>query len=128
MKHIMDFEINGRTWSIIEGTLEQGKDFITSREMAFQLEDMEWFGGYTEFTSQTIFVNNKLCYDAKIYVLLHELGHCYIQSYIKTAIEVEYTEEIVCDLLANSHYIIHNIVEKYKEVLLGGDKNGVSDI
>ena len=44
--------------------------------------------------------------------LIHELTHCYIREYI-THEEKNYSEEMVADISANSHDIIHKIVEDY---------------
>ena len=120
MQHTMSFEMNGRKWDIVEGAFQQAKEVMSKGELGFQIQDMQWFGGYCDFTSQTIFINSNLCDEAKIHTLLHELCHCYIVSYIKTTVELEYYEEVVCDIVANSHYIIHDIVESYKEVLWRG--------
>lgn len=47
--------------------------------------------------------------------LLHELGHCYIITYI-THQDKNYNEEDVVDIISNSHDIIRNIADKYFEV------------
>lgn len=64
---------------------------------------------------QTIFLDKDLCSDRKRSTLLHELGHCYIITYI-THQDKNYNEEDVADIVANSHDIIRNIVDKYFEV------------
>lgn len=117
MEHVLSFKMNDRNWTIIEGSLEDGKNFINSIDMNFLAKSMDWFGGFSDFTTQTIFINNNMCKEAKIYTLLHELGHCYIQSYIKTTTNLEYYEDILCDIVANSHYVIHDIVEQYRKEL-----------
>lgn len=43
---------------------------------------------------------------------MHELGHCYIGTFIYHQ-DKQYNEEEVVDLISNSHYIIHKIVEDY---------------
>ena len=48
--------------------------------------------------------------------LMHELMHCYIEEYVSLELE-DYKEETLCNISANSHDIIHKIVEDYfKEV------------
>ena len=44
--------------------------------------------------------------------LKHELMHCYIGCYLFNS-EKEYTEEDLCNISANSHDIIHEIVKQY---------------
>ena len=50
---------------------------------------------------------------------MHELMHCYIEEYISLSLE-EYDEETMCNISANSHDIIHEIVDTYfnKEITL----------
>ena len=53
-----------------------------------------------------------LCQERKRNTLLHELGHCYIITFI-THQDKNYNEEDVVDIISNAHDIIRNIVDKY---------------
>ena len=70
-----------------------------------------WYGASHHYQN-IIFLDASLNKDRKRKVLIHELTHCYISEYI-THQEQQYTEEDVADISANSHDIIHKIVEDY---------------
>ena len=104
------FKINNKNWKIKE---------ISQNEMREQLKQhndrVEEFGKYYGLTyadTQTIYLDKDLCLDRKRTTLLHELGHCYINTYI-THLDQNYSEEDVVDIIANSHDILREIVDKY---------------
>lgn len=104
----MEFEMNGHKWQIIE----ENKQSIKQRyESATKEETIEVFG-MTDFCQQKIYINQDMHYDIKRHTLMHELLHCYISEYCSIE-QNDYSEEIMCDLSANSHDIIHKIVEDY---------------
>lgn len=100
----MNFKINNRTWKIIEVTQEQ-----------LQKEngpiDGEYFG-LTIPRIQEIWLLETLHKEQKRRTLMHELLHCYVFCYV-TSNYLDFKEDDYCDLFANSHDIIHEIVEKY---------------
>lgn len=102
----MKFKINNREWKIIEADketlLEEYKKYDEQAYYCF---------GMTQYETQTIFINKEMNKEVKKQTLYHELMHCYIWSY--SNIHSDYSEEEVCDLSANSHDMIQNIVEKY---------------
>lgn len=51
---------------------------------------------------------------------MHELMRCYIEEYVSLELE-DYKEETMRNISANSHDIIHKIVEDYFK----GDKGGL---
>ena len=53
---------------------------------------------------------------------MHELMHCYIDCYVSFQ-AVVYNEEILCHISANSHDIIHKIVEDYFKAKKEWNKN-----
>ena len=57
--------------------------------------------------------SNKVYIGITKQTLYHELMHCYLWSYIHIFNEI--SEEAMCDISANSHDIIHKIVEDYFE-------------
>ena len=110
----MLFEINGCSWYIDEVSQEEIRKEIVKRakkEMEEEPEKGVYFG-ITYCDTQVIFLDKSLPEDRKKNTLYHELTHCYINSYI-THCEKTYTEEDVCDIMANSHDIIHKIVKDY---------------
>lgn len=80
--------------------------------------------GLTYFDEQKIYIDKDLHVQQKVQTLLHELMHCYIGSYIFCSQEQMFNEELVCDISANSHIMITNIICKY----FGTNKLRVNDI
>lgn len=70
------------------------------------------YQGSTHHTKGIIYIDKNLPHEIKRKTLIHELAHCYIREYI-THEDKTYSEEMVSDILANSHDIIHKIVEDY---------------
>lgn len=102
----MKFKMNNRTWEI----KEVDKDWLLE-EYKKEYENGIYCFGLTRYSKQTIYLNNELCNDVKKQTLYHELMHCYLWSYSHTFNEI--SEEGMCDISANSHDIIHKIVEDY---------------
>lgn len=102
----MKFKINNRTWEIIEENQEKIKEIDNEKDEKVTIY------GLTCYDTQKIYLWNKLCYEAKIQTLKHELFHCYVGCYCSFS-SLELNEEVMCNLSANSHDIIHEIVEKY---------------
>ena len=116
----MKFRINGTSWEIKEATQEQLKTIKNSRAGSGEKEDIksltERYYGITFTDLCIIYLDQDLPQERKRKTLLHELTHCYIVSYI-THEEKSYDEEMVADIVANSHDIIKDIVDKYFEVV-----------
>lgn len=104
----MKFKINNEEWFIKE----------VSQEVLCSLYGEEWVNngnyylGVKEPTTKTIYLYNELDYFQKKKTLCHELMHCYIFTYISFN-DIEFSIDDFCDISANSHYIIHKIVEEY---------------
>ncbi len=79
-------------------------------------EEDGYYYGQTRFPIQTIFIDKDLSYERKKRTLYHELMHVYIREYLTTR-DISPNEEVMCDISANSHDIIHDIVEEYFEVV-----------
>lgn len=107
----MKFRINGRTWEIIEISQEEIRQHIIDYKYDGPPSDGRYYG-QTYFDEQKIYLDKGLNKEQKRQTLLHELMHCYIATYIALDIK-EITEEILCDISANSHDIIHKIAEDY---------------
>lgn len=108
----MEFKINNKTWKIEELSQEDMKAEM-KKHYDKPMEQGKYFG-LTYSDIQTIFLDKDLCQERKRTTLLHELSHCYIETFM-THVDKEYTEEDVCDIVANSHDIIKEIVNKYFE-------------
>lgn len=74
------------------------------------------FFGLTIFSEHKIWINKDICFDQKIKTLKHELTHCYIWSFGLGSI-LNYTEEMVCDIVSASNDIINEIIEDYKDFI-----------
>ena len=101
----MKFKMNDRDWEIKE--VEQKK----MREIEEDNGKNTYFG-LTVYDEQVIYLWEELPTQQKRQTLLHELFHCYLGVYVSFQ-ELELKEELVCNLVANSHDIIHKIAEDY---------------
>lgn len=109
----MKFKINNKTWIIKELSQEEMKAELKKHYDV--VESNGKYFGLTYADIQTIFLDKDLCEERKRSTLLHELGHCYILTFI-THQDRNYNEEDIADIISNSHDIIRNIVDKYFEV------------
>lgn len=91
---------------------------VSQEELLKTIVDEEdgYYYGQTRFPIQTIFIDKDLSYERKKKTLYHELMHVYIREYLTTR-DISPNEEVMCDISANSHDIIHDIVEEYFEVV-----------
>ena len=80
-------------------------------EIAEEEEDGYYYG-QTRFRKQIILIDKDLSKERKRKTLIHELTHVYIREYLTTR-DISPDEEMLCDISANSHDIIHKIVEEY---------------
>jgi len=113
----MTFKINNCEWIIKELSQEQMKAELQKRYAREIEEEPSHSGRYLGLTfedTQTIMLDEELPNDRKRKTLLHELTHCYINMYI-THENKTYCEEDICNIVANSYYIITEIVNKYFE-------------
>lgn len=102
----MKFKMNNRNWEIVE---IGHKDLLEAYRKEYG--DAAYCFGLTIYNEQIIYLNREMHKDVKRQTLLHELMHCYVWNYVAKGLEI--TEEALCDITANSHYIIHDIVKKY---------------
>lgn len=107
-KNIMEFKINGFTYRIVQ--VEQSKFWEGSRTT--QEEDGGYFFGRSYFDKQEIWLDSESTEEQKRRTLYHELMHVYIRTHI-TNTDMQFEEEVLCDISANAHDIIHDIVERY---------------
>lgn len=79
----------------------------------YQIEENDgYYYGQTHFATQEVWIDKSLSTEKKRKTLIHELTHVYIREYL-TSRDIEPTKEVMCDIVANSHDIIHHIVESY---------------
>lgn len=102
----MKFKMNNRDWNIKEVCQKK------MQELENDENEKNTYYGLTVYDSQTIYIWKELHPQQKRQTLIHELFHCYIGCYYSFQ-ETAYAEELVCNLVGNSHDIIHGIVEKY---------------
>ena len=112
---MMKFKINNREWEIIELSQEEIKTIQNKRrnneEEDLKSVDTRYFG-LCLFDCQTIYLDKDLHDETKKQSLRHELMHCYINVFINHE-EMTFSEEMICNISANSHDIINEIVEEY---------------
>ena len=78
-----------------------------------KIEDGDgYYYGQSHFQTQEIWLDKNQPIEKKRKTLYHELTHVYIREYL-TSRDIDPDEEVLCDIAANSHDIIHNIVEEY---------------
>ena len=102
----MKFKMNDREWIIKE---------VEQNELCSAHNDFSGDGCYygTTFPDiQEIWLYKDIKKETKEKTLYHELMHCYIEEYVSLELE-DYKEETMCNISANSHDIIHKIVEDY---------------
>ena len=75
-------------------------------------EEDGYYYGQSHFQTQEVWVDKNLPLIKKRRTLYHELTHVYIREFF-TSRDISPNEEVLCDILANSHDIIHKIVEDY---------------
>lgn len=104
----MKFKMNDRDWEIVE------VNQVKMRELEHDEDEKNTYFGLTNYESQLIYIWEDLHPQQKRQTLIHELFHCYVGCYYSFQ-ETAYSEELVCNLVGNSHDIIHKIVEDYFE-------------
>lgn len=101
----MGFEINGCHYTIKLVSQEELQNYYK--------DDTEgYYYGQTHFQEQEIWVDKTLSYGRMKKTLAHELTHVYIREYICTR-DVELTEDLLCDIVANSYDFVHRIIKLY---------------
>lgn len=103
----MKFKINDRTYTILKKSKEEM--FGTVKE-ANKDDGKEYLGLHFPATCE-IWLLKTLPLEQMKKILIHELTHCYLWCY---GIGFDtFNEENVCDISANSHIIISEIINKY---------------
>lgn len=114
-RRAMRVKINGVEWKIEEKKQAEIKTIQNIRKGNEEenIKDLNnRYYGITYTDDCIIYLDKDLPEDRKRKTLLHELAHCYINSYI-THEDREYSEEMVADIVSNSFDIISEITNKY---------------
>jgi Zn-dependent peptidase ImmA (M78 family) len=98
--------MNNRDWEIKEISQEMFEPTTDPKEQG------DCFG-LCAYNEQVIYLWKELHQQQKRATLMHELLHCYIGSYLSFEDIGNYSEDVMCNICANSHDIIHEITEQY---------------
>mgnify|MGYP003470178311 CR=1 FL=1 len=108
----MKFKMNNREWYIEEVDIKTiRKEYNKDLSDNSKVNEDYFFYGLTTLSKQRVLLNKDIHIERKKQTLYHELMHVYIWNYLSN--QFEYNEEQLCDISANSHDIIHKIVEDY---------------
>lgn len=102
----MKFTINHEDWKIKEVPQSEFWEYDKKEP------DGGHYRGVTHYRDNEVWIDEILSEKIKRKVLYHELMHVYIGTHI-SLYDFNLTEELLCDIVANSHDIIHDIVERY---------------
>lgn len=101
----MKFKMNNVEYTIKEVSQQEFWDY--------QVDEQDgYYYGQSHFQTQEVWIDKDLPIEKKRKTLYHELTHVYIREYL-TSRDINPNEEVLCDISANSHDIIHKIVENY---------------
>ena len=101
----MKFEMNNVEYTIIEVSQQEFWDYHVDEQDGYSYAQCH-------FQTQELWIDKDLPIEKKRKTLYHELTHVYIREYL-TSRDISPNEEVLCDISANSHDIIHKIVEDY---------------
>lgn len=107
----MNFKMNNRNWTIIELSQDEIKEHMNNYKYDGPAQLGRYFG-QTYYDEQIIYLDKNLHIEQKKQTLMHELMHCYIGCFLFENSK-DYSEEDLCNISANSHDIIHEIVSSY---------------
>lgn len=107
----MKFKMNDVEYTIKEVSQQEFWDY--------QVDEQDgYYYGQSHFQTQEVWIDKDLPIEKKK-TLYHELTHVYIREYL-TSRDIKPDEEVLCDISANSHDIIHKIVEDYFKYYIQG--------
>ena len=99
------FKMNNVEYEIKEVNQEELNKWETDEKDGY-------YYGQTHFMTQEVWLDKTLSKERKRKTLIHELTHVYIREHLTTR-DISPDEEVLCDINANSHDIIHKIVKEY---------------
>lgn len=86
---------------------------LPPNSVELQMEDGNFHTGVTDFHKKEIYIADNLTNDTKRYTIIHEITHALIDSY--GFLQVEWTDEIVADFVANYLPNILDILNKMEK-------------
>ncbi len=101
----MNFKMNNYNWTIDYATADEVKKVFNDNN------ENSYYYGATKLSTQQILINKEVSKEKQKETLYHELMHCYIWSYLSD--EINYNEEILCDLSSKSHDMIHDVCKNF---------------
>lgn len=104
----MKFKMNNEEWEIIETSQEK---MCEEYNEEFK-NDGNFYNGITCPIKKKILLYEDLDSQQMKKTLYHELMHCYLFTYVSFN-NIDFCIDDFCDISANSHDIIHKIVEDY---------------
>lgn len=109
----MKFKINNQAFEIIEKSQKEIRTIIDNTAKQGLDDPLERcrYMGITCSDIGIIYLDKDLPNDKKRKVLMHELMHAYVDCFITNT--NSFNLEALCDISANSHDMIHVVVEKY---------------
>lgn len=105
-KNIFSFEMGEQEFEV---------RFVSQEELQKHIinADDGYYFGQTRFLENTIYLDKNLSFVRLKKTLIHELMHCYIREYVTTSDET-YSEDEMCDLIANAYGIIKDIMHDFR--------------
>ena len=108
----MDFIINNALWKII---LKDADEILKKyNESEDENNKSSYCFGLALYPEKEVWINKNTTYEQQISTLKHELTHVYIWEYGFKSVS-DFSEEMVCDIVAASNNIIDTVVEKWIE-------------
>ena len=108
----MDIIVNNSKWKIKQ---VKTSDLVQIYKEVYKNDDVVFTYGLCKYPEHIIYINTEMCKEQQIKTLKHELTHCYIWEYGLFNVP-NFTDEMVCDLVASSNNFINKIVKKYNEI------------
>lgn len=117
----MKFTLNNDEWTIKE---VDSQKLLNKYNKEFDADSAFCFG-VTLYPRHEIWINKDMCYEQKIKTLKHETTHAYIWEHGLYNVP-NFTEEMVCDLVAACNDAVHEIASTYVYELTSKRNNNKS--
>ena len=111
----MEIIVNNNKWLIVNVKTRNLIEMY--KETYGENEDVVFTYGLCKYPAHVIYINEEMCEEQRVKTLKHELTHCYIWEYGLFNVP-NFTDEMVCDLVASINTWMNEVVEKYKKEML----------
>lgn len=116
----MEYKIDNDIWQI---KLKDSEALLNKLNEGRDSDDLYTYAfGVCIYPKHEIWINKDSCKEQQIRTLKHELTHCFI-FYAGLYNIPHFSEEMACDLVANSNNFINSVIDKFIEKQ-GDDKSG----